>query len=134
MRQQPMAILILSLLIFALGQNAMAGPRARAAGYPGYPPKKAIGAWTLPYNDQEKMFICMNRPVPPNWIIVGVRHNVNCNGLGTNAWIIERLPNYPGADIIICANQPVPPGWVVIETVHTAYCGHGVNGLRIRKQ
>ncbi|HWL10059.1 MAG TPA: hypothetical protein VNQ76_16760 [Planctomicrobium sp.] len=89
---------------------------------------------TLPYNDHTKMIICNNRPIPPNWIIVGVRHAANCNGLGNNAWVIQKLPSTPGMDMIICGNQPVPPGWVIIERVHTDYCGHGTSGLRIRKE
>lgn len=80
------------------------------------------------------MIICNNRPIPPNWIIVGVRHAANCNGLGNNAWVIQKLPSTPGMDMIICGNQPVPPGWVIIERVHTDYCGHGTSGLRIRKE
>jgi hypothetical protein len=90
-------------------------------------------SWTLPYNDQTKAIICMNRPIPPQWVVVGVRHAVNCNGLFDNAWIIQRLPNYPGAELVICKCQPVPPGWGVVAEERTIYCGHGVNGLRIRK-
>jgi|GEM_PF-2131603 len=131
MRPIVMAVLGTILMISASLDTAEAGGRWRRVSSPGAGP--AIGKWTLPYNDQTKAIICTNRPVPPNWIIVGVRHSPACNGLGENSWVIQRLPNYPGADMIICGNQPVPPGWVVVETVHTAYCGHGVQGLRIRK-
>jgi len=96
-------------------------------------PIKNIKPLNLPYEDHTKAIICTNRSIPPNWVIVGVRHSPGCNGLANNSWVIQRLPNYPGADIVICSCQPIPPGWAVVEEVKSCYCGHKVHGVRIRK-
>lgn len=131
MRQQ----LIIAACCLAAGwscfSSVQAGGRWRAT--PVASPIKPIKACNLPYDDQTKAIICTNRPVPPNWVIVGVRHSPGCNGLANNSWVIQRLPNYPGADIVICGCQPIPPGWAIVEEVKSCYCGHGVNGIRIRK-
>lgn len=122
----------LGLVMLASGTFAEAGHRWTRGAYWAYPfPYQ--GALAVPYNDQEKQVICINRPVPPGWVVVGLRHAVNCNGLGNNAWTIQKLPSAPGSEMIICCNQDVPPGWAVVSEVHTVHCGHGVNGLRIRK-
>lgn len=94
---------------------------------------KPQAAFNLPYDDQNKAIICTNRPIPPNWVIVGVRHSPGCNGLANNSWVIQRLPDFPGAEVVMCSCQPLPPGWVMIEEVKSCYCGHGMHGIRIRK-
>lgn len=108
-----------------------AGSRGKLLEAPG--PIKNIRPCNLPYDDQTKAIICTNRSVPPNWVIVGLRHSPGCNGLSNNSWVIQRLPNYPGAEIVICSSQPIPPGWGVVEVVKSCYCGHGQGGIRIRK-
>ena len=124
---------LIALTFGLLTVSAQAGGKLKHNWYQGYPVGKPVRFWELPYDDHQKMIICTNRSIPPNWVVVGVRHSVSCNGLGNNSWIIQRLPVSPGAEIIICGNQPVPPGFEVIEQVKSAYCGHGVGGIRIRK-
>jgi len=120
---------------FSLGLASLSGAFAGGKSRPLYTGEivKPQAKHALPYDDQTKAIICTNRPIPPNWVIVGVRHSPGCNGLANNSWVIQRLPNYPGADIVICSTQPVPPGWAVVEEVKNCYCGKGNHGIRIRK-
>ncbi|WP_437230260.1 hypothetical protein SH661x_001867 [Planctomicrobium sp. SH661] len=124
-----------ALLCFVAGMAGFSPLRAGGkvqTDYRGYP-IKSQSKCVLPYDDQTKAIICTNRSIPPNWVIVGVRHTPGCNGLANNSWVIQRLPNYPGADLVICACQPIPPGWAVVEEVKDCYCGKGIHGVRIRK-
>ncbi len=123
---------VMLFLLLVVGGTAEVQAGGKGWNYQ-LPAGRPIRPRVLPYDDQMKAVICTNRPVPPNWIIVGIQNSPACNGLGKNAWVIQRLPNYPGADMIICGNQPIPPGWAAVESVRTVYCGHGVNGIRIRK-
>jgi hypothetical protein len=132
MSRKSWATLALALACLA-GSQLEAGNRwAKAAAWNRCPPHPQ-GPCALPYDDQEKTFICMSRPIPPDWVVVGVKHMVNCNGLGNNAWVIHRLDHQPGAEMLICGNQAIPNGWAVVAEEHTIYCGHGVNAVRIRK-
>ncbi|WP_437184952.1 hypothetical protein SH668x_002042 [Planctomicrobium sp. SH668] len=126
------ACLVCAISLAAAASEVYSGGKPPQGSWSATGVKSKVGL-AVPYDDQTKALICTNRSVPPNWVIVGIRHCVNCNGLGRNAWIIQRLPNYPGADLIICSCQPVPPGWAVVEEMKSHYCGPGMWGVRIRK-
>jgi hypothetical protein len=131
MKRYIAAVTVILLGVVAYGVSVYAGGQAKTE-YAAYPVKK-LTKHALPYDDRTKAIICTDRPIPPNWVIVGVRNTPGCNGLCNNSWVIQRLPNYPGAEIVICNMQPIPPGWAVVENVKSCYCGHKVDGIRIRK-
>ncbi|WP_437204681.1 hypothetical protein [Planctomicrobium sp. SH664] len=126
---------LLGICLVSLTTSASAGRRSRTVQQAYCPP--APVPCRASYDERDATWVCMNRPVPPGFVVVGRKHSVGCNGLGYNAWIIQKPSPFAGAEMTICSDQPVPPGWTVIGTEKSVFCpdkhNKDGNSLRIKK-
>jgi hypothetical protein len=62
--------------------------------------------------------ICVGRPVPEGWVIIGSYHNPACDGGGDNALIIKR----PGRREVVCGDSPIPEGYAKTRPARLDSC------------